>query len=159
MSSQKQKQTPQLVKDYYPNGKVKSEGYYTTDRQLNGEFVSYYPNGNLSEKGYYKDGVPNGNITVYYENGKVMCESYAKNGNLSGNVRCHYPNGHLKFESYTENGFTPETRAKYYHENGKIAIDSIYSQGKIISANCYDEKGNLLTSPQDIMRLLSSMDL
>lgn len=154
-----EKSTSQLVKMYYPDGNIKSERYYNADGQLNGEFKSYYPNGNLFERGYYKNGLQDGIITVYYENGKILCSSHAKNGHLSGNVKCYYPNGKLKSESYTENGFTPKTSAKYYYENGKIAIDGIFSQGEIISVNYYDEKGDLLTSPQDIMRLLLDMDL
>lgn len=61
-----------LIKKYYPNGKIKSYGYYTKDTVPVDTIYSLYENGNFASKEVYDSfGHPRGQSIFFHKNGKV----------------------------------------------------------------------------------------
>ena len=65
----------QDFKDYYANGKVRSEGSYERGYE-NGLWKYYYEDGTLQEETNYFIGKLNGSVRRYHPNGKLMNEGY-----------------------------------------------------------------------------------
>lgn len=122
-----------IVKDYYPNGNLKSEFQYKDGINLDGYYKTYDPNGNLeSEK--YKDG--NNWIYKEYRDNKLLIEEkenrkldqfeiikYDKNGNIT--------------ENEIKNGFSLESRTKYYPDSSAKEYKLIFKDGKVVSLTEY----------------------
>ncbi len=71
-----------LVKDYYLNGSIQMEGYYSNveKEELDGKAVWYYKNGQKSEVRHYKKGVLDGTSAYYNKGGFLRAEGILKNG-------------------------------------------------------------------------------
>ncbi|MDO8580301.1 MAG: hypothetical protein Q7S13_02355, partial [Candidatus Omnitrophota bacterium] len=59
-----------VYKEYYDNGKIKSEGFYQDGRR-EGTFKGYHENGSLNFESEYKDSWPAGEMRTYHENGNL----------------------------------------------------------------------------------------
>jgi antitoxin component YwqK of YwqJK toxin-antitoxin module len=57
-------------KEFYPNGKVMSEGPYMMNRK-SGKFKEYHPNGKLMAEGEYMNNKRNGTWKFYNPDGSV----------------------------------------------------------------------------------------
>ncbi len=70
-----------LRKEYYPNGKLKSEINY---RQAirDGMCRLYYENGQMQAEGSYRDGLQEGTWRKYDKNGVLKAEETYKHGEL-----------------------------------------------------------------------------
>ena len=70
-----------LRKEYYPDGKLKSEINY---RQAvrDGMYRLYYDNGKLQASGNYRDGLKEGTWQMYNENGMLTAEETYMQGKL-----------------------------------------------------------------------------
>jgi antitoxin component YwqK of YwqJK toxin-antitoxin module len=65
-------------KEYYPDGKLKGVGMYTTDTRI-GLWKFYYNTGQLEQIGVYKNGEPDSTWTWYHTNGQLLrTENYYK---------------------------------------------------------------------------------
>ena len=70
-----------IVKDYYPNGALKSKIEFKKGLG-NGIYETYYENGNIFEKTIMKDGKPDGKYEVYGSDGKLEESVFYKNGEV-----------------------------------------------------------------------------
>ena len=61
-----------VIKQYYPNGTLRSVLTYNNKNQLNGPYKYYWPNGKLKEKGRNKNGYPVGPIKRYSADGVLL---------------------------------------------------------------------------------------
>ena len=59
----------------------------------------------------------------------------------------YYPNGKLKSEMRYKNGKL-EGMTKGYYDSGKLKAEAIFKDDKLVSAVCYDEKGNKIECPK-----------
>lgn len=78
-------------KDFYSNGKLKSEGeYISIDKEFdnnsvfNGECISYYESGNIKEIRNLTNGILNGEYTSYYDSGLVELHTFFDYGKRYG---------------------------------------------------------------------------
>ncbi len=84
------------VREYYENGKLKSEVGYKNGR-FNGPTKEYYANGKLKLEGFSKDGEPEGLIKTYYESGRIETEVVYKDGEpVAGTFKEYDEKGNLK---------------------------------------------------------------
>ncbi len=129
------------------------------------EIKTYYYDGSL-EKIYYvnKDNELEGLFKSFFEDGKTMYENTFINGKRSGVCREWDYGAQIKKEFTYKNGVKHGLQ-RWFHPNGKIWIEEIYKDGKILERkNCnkngatteteiykngelelYDENGNLKT--------------
>lgn len=92
-----------IVKEYYDNGKLRSETEYK-DGKENGVRKYYYESGNLKSETEYKDGKRNVGEKWYYENGNLKAETNYKDGKRNGVEKWYYENGKLEHEYHYING-------------------------------------------------------
>ena len=70
-----------IVKDYYPNGALKSKIEFKKGLG-NGIYETYYENGNIFEKTIMKDGKPDGKYEVYGPDRKLEESVFYKDGEI-----------------------------------------------------------------------------
>ncbi|MCX5903605.1 MAG: hypothetical protein NTV89_09085 [Proteobacteria bacterium] len=70
-----------LRKEYYPDGKLKSEINYRQAAR-DGMYRLYYENGQLQAAGNYRDGLQEGPWKMYDENGTLQSEETYMQGKL-----------------------------------------------------------------------------
>ena len=68
-----------IIKSYYENGNLESEGNFK-DGKLNGLSKLFYENGNLKSEANFKDDKLEGLLKLYYENGYLIAQYYYKDG-------------------------------------------------------------------------------
>lgn len=91
-----------ILKNYYPNGKLKSAITFS-DSVRDGEAKFYYENGNLKEERTYVNGKIDGTVKLYYGNGKTAEIFTITNGKRDGQVSLFDTNGvYLKDVDFTE---------------------------------------------------------
>ena len=130
------KKSTGIIKEYYNNGKVKSEISYTND-MLDGIRNEYYETGKYTVQISYKMGVLDGVLKEYYRTGKLRYEIPFKNNILNGIFKAYYQTGKLKYETPYVNGqkngigkvYNPSGKAKkvFFKDgtfNGSIVIKS-----------------------------------
>jgi antitoxin component YwqK of YwqJK toxin-antitoxin module len=69
----------ELRREYYENGKLKSEIHYKNNEK-NGSYKFYYDNERVKVKGNYKNGKLEGKVKEYDENGKLKEEVIYQGG-------------------------------------------------------------------------------
>ena len=73
-------------KEYFANGKLKSEGEYI-DGKRTGAWIYYYENGKIEQQGkFIAGGQPVGDWSWYYENGKILREEKFRSGKPDGTM-------------------------------------------------------------------------
>ena len=83
-----------LLKEYYKNGKLKSEDLYRKNGLL--YYKNYYENGNLKEEGSYNNNdCCQGYMKQYYENGNLKEEGNYDDGQMNGEFKFYNNNGEL----------------------------------------------------------------
>ncbi|MGP8215648.1 MAG: toxin-antitoxin system YwqK family antitoxin [Bacteroidia bacterium] len=129
-----------IVREYYKNGKMKSETPYK-DGKINGTIKGYYDTGILEYEKKINNDKKNGIQKMYYESGKLHFEYPYSNDTLVDTVKEYYENGRLKNTSPMEDG-QQNGVAKSYYEDGKLKSEVNYSDGSPGSIRNYDENGN-----------------
>lgn len=115
---------------YQPEQKAE-EGKYI-DSKKNGLWIEYYCNGNLKGKIQYANGRPDGYCIIYHENGKIQEEGQwsSKLNRWVGKYKLYYDNGQVQHEfNFNQNG-KREGPAKYFYENGQLAIEGNFQNGQ-----------------------------
>lgn len=132
-----------LIREYYPNKKIKSEGIYLEDDSTkNGWYKQYYENGNKEFEGNYVKGKKNGSFINYSEDGFLESKAEYKNGLSDGKVLWYYKNGEVKSESLWRNDEEYGER-KFYYFDGKIEKYTVIDfSGKVHYLIKWDSLGN-----------------
>ena len=112
------------VVSYWPDGKVKSELFYT-DGKLDGLCKWYYSNGNPSMEATYSNNVLNGPSTRWYENGNLEEKSYYIDNKYDGVVEEYNVFGTLVKMSTYKNGVLNGLFYQWY-DNGKAFVEGEY---------------------------------
>ncbi|MCB0478686.1 MAG: toxin-antitoxin system YwqK family antitoxin [Crocinitomicaceae bacterium] len=157
-------QTPQLRKNYWETGEVKSEGmsvcgnkigkwtYYhingtkkstyalNEDGEIEGAYEQFHPNGQLYIRGQYKDGKKEGEWKVYNPDGSDGGFLNYKRDEQYGKYLLKYPNGQTKeIGEYSFSGRI-EGIQKGFYEDGKPQFE--YDEDQRIRKEWYTN-GNL----------------
>ncbi len=104
-----------IQKEYYPNGKLKSEiNYYSGVRE--GEAKFYYENGNLKEERFYLNGKAEGLVRYYNENGKLIEMATLENGKRQGPTSIFDSTGVFVMDIYYEDGKKVVETSHYYDQ-------------------------------------------
>lgn len=125
------------------------------------ERIEYYPNGKLRSKGYYRGGMKDGEYSLYYKNGKLEALITYRNDTLEGPSKIFYPNGKLKEETYFSNG-KPEGWSYEYWENGEkkqaLHFARIAGGGRTNQFIVFNNVGHIITDSSHYMSISSSRD-
>jgi hypothetical protein len=82
-----------IKKEFYSNGKLKTEATYINDSVLDGLYKMYFINGNVESESTYKHGKKEGVTKDYYPSGKLMSTTEFHDGKAEGNGIWYYENG------------------------------------------------------------------
>jgi hypothetical protein len=80
-------------KEFYSNGKIKTEATYVTDSIIDGSYKMYFINGNVESESTYKNGKKEGVTKDYYPSGKLKSSTEFHDGKADGNAIWYYENG------------------------------------------------------------------
>ena len=142
-----------IKKLYYINGQLDTTKKIEVKTKLKED---YYPNGNLKSKGYFNDSLPVGMHKEYSADGtifkailynnkgiKIGEGSLNKKGQKSGKWILFYKNGRKKAEGfYKKNKRTKQWT--FYYPDGKIEQKGFYKKNKVVKKWIhYSEKGNI----------------
>lgn len=142
----RQKSGGSVVKrEFYPDGKLRTEQEFVNDTIAEGYFRKYYPNGKTEIELNFRNNVEDGKEISYYENGTIQSIVNYTEGIKTGPAEWRYENGAL------------ETKVRYF--KGKVTGEAYdyYRNGKLRRYFCldfdehvrfeikYDEGGNVLS--------------
>ena len=133
-----------IIREFYPNKKIKSEGIYIQDSIRNGWYKEYFENGNLKAEDNYLNGLREGMGIDYYENNIAKSKVNFKNGKADGISLYYYPDGKIKSEGYWVNG-KEFGHSIFYFKNGQLdeyGLIDFEGHGRYIRK--YDESGNII---------------
>ena len=112
----------------YETGKLKTEGSYNNNGELEGEWKFYDSDGNLKKIVNYTNGAMNGKYELYYSNGQVSQKGNNKNGNVDGKVDYYYSTGAKNAIINFVNDKKEGDEEVYFH-NGKLHWKGLYKNG------------------------------
>ena len=132
-----------LWKEFYRNGKIKSEITYLNNVP-SGTARLYYENGNPSEQGTWNSFGWVGEYKSFYPDGQLARElNYGENTLRSGIQRYYSESGRLMMSGYWENGAAEGLVAEYY-DSGKPRRETQWIGGRLHgSGREYYETGSL----------------
>ena len=116
-------------RQYWNNGKVKSETTYKNNLQ-SGSAKIYYKNGSISEEGTWIGGKWDGSYKLYYENGNLSYEWNYVNGKREGQQKYYFENGKVLYDGSWKGG-NESGVLKEYNEDGQLLAEKNYNDGKI----------------------------
>jgi len=117
------------VCDYYPNGQIQMEAYYSIfdknikeELQCNyrtntkqGNYKEWYKNGQPAYNANYKKGLRDGVAVLWYKNGIKASEKYWRSGQLNGICKYWNEKGDLEYKLTFKNGINQFPNKKSYH--------------------------------------------
>jgi len=123
------------------NSSLSSEAGYHFGR-LHGKEKLFYDNGKLLSISNYEYGIKEGLSTTFDENGiKIMDVNY-HNGTMNGNANDWSKSGKkVGVVTYIEG--KPDGITETWFDNGNRKFKSIYSKGKLISKEEWNEDGSI----------------
>ena len=132
-----------IKKEYFPNGKVKSETTYK-DGKPNGPSTTYFENGKKDSEIAYENGVPVGRGIFYFADGNLREEVAYLDGLNDVRIRDYYLNKNLYLASHKQNGRWVEATQEYA-PNGLPLKEVFFDEnGGIKEEKVYDSDGNPL---------------
>ena len=117
----------EVKKDYYENGKLKSELRYENG-MLNGRCIWYLVNGKPQIEVTYRNDTMNGLLRRWHENGNLMEESWYKDGVQDSVYREYSLKGILVAEGYYVDGELNGDFHRWY-ENGQVFQEGRFADG------------------------------
>ncbi len=121
-----------------------------TDKDKNGTFKAYYDTGQLEAEGQLSAGVINGRIVSYFKNKSTLepLRVYRDITYLQHEDIYSYKEYYESGELYSEQSFMkniPHGLIRFYHKNGKIAMESFFDNGNMIgSFKEFNENGTII---------------
>ena len=117
------------VKDYFENGQIQMEAFYSSfDKRIKegyqcnyrsntkeGLCKGWYKNGQIEFSGHYQNGLRNGLSTSWFKNGQKEAEENWLNGQLHGNVKYWTEKGDLQFDLTFNHGLNQKPKDAHYH--------------------------------------------
>ncbi len=139
----------------YPDGGGLLFKIYFKDKSLtinDGPRIIYHPHNIKSEELIFRDNVAEGTYQSWYENANLKDSGNYTRGRKNGPWKSWYDSGSPESAgSYNNN--QPDGEWDWYYENGKPSTKEIYSKGKIIKLECYNENGEFTGEDCGIARL------
>lgn len=129
-----------LWKNFFPNGKMKSEIAYVNSRP-SGTYKTYFENGQVEEEGSWENNRNTGGFKRYHENGQTAQQFvFNESGKRDGKQVYYYENGQVMIEADIAAG--KEKFVKEYYEDGSIKAEKSFVDGELDVANTkvYEEK-------------------
>jgi len=122
-------QEPEVKREYWDNGKVKSEFRYKngkknsvfTERSITKKSKYQYLWGDVGEDGFY---------TEWYETGGKSVEQHHKDGKLDGVHISWYESGEKNYEEHWKYGKKNGVHTSWFKNGGK-RIEEHYKEGKL----------------------------
>jgi len=124
-------QETEVKKEYWDNGKLKSEKRYK-DEIPEGLWTEWYENGRKSFEKHFKDGNLDGLRTNWTKSGKKRYEARYKNGKKHGRRTIWWSDGMKHSETHYKNGKENGIRTEW-DVNGKITFQGNFVDGNEIS--------------------------
>lgn len=131
-----------LWREYYDNGKLKTEGKYTADLK-EGLHKEWQEDGVLLLEGFYAKGKANGLMKWYGESGHL-----AATGNMIDDIRdgkwkiCDIEDTGFCIAAYFEDGKREGIwKINHEHANDKLWKEQNWKDDKLVAEKCWDESG------------------
>lgn len=124
-----------VCKEYYTDGKLKSEGEYVKDLE-EGLHKWYFKSGDLDQTVVYKEGMANGKVKHYYDGGKMKMDADYKDGTPHGKVLLFFENGKKKKETNYVAG-KEEGKDFLWSKKGLLLEERTYKNGEEIEYKNY----------------------
>jgi antitoxin component YwqK of YwqJK toxin-antitoxin module len=132
------------VKEYWPNGNLKSEIRYDKDGKQDGVAKFFYENGAVKEESNWEHDLQQGTSRLLYENGAAMEETNWKAGKLDGPATFFYENGKTKATRTYKDGMD-EGLFKEFRSDGTVSQEINFKNGKQDGLyKSYDEFGIII---------------
>lgn len=132
------------ARDFYKNGNLQMSGTYLNKKSTkrHGFFTYYFSNGQIEYSGEYRNSKRFGEWNWWSKEGMLTkLYMYNEKGDLDGVCKWWYEDGVLDSEiSYKEG--VQEGESRFYFKNGQISSSEVYSDGKIISVEMWNEDGS-----------------
>jgi antitoxin component YwqK of YwqJK toxin-antitoxin module len=129
---------------YHPNKFVMSRGSYVNGKK-EGTWLEYGEEGRLRDSTTYVAGRKKGIGLHWYADGALSDSTNFDGAGNGAEVRW-YPEGTLWSAGYVVSDTSKRGRWNYYHPNGKVMATEDYTDGKLLSCNCFDETGKAFDS-------------
>ncbi|MBX2981346.1 MAG: toxin-antitoxin system YwqK family antitoxin [Flavobacteriales bacterium] len=113
----------------YEAGEPIEEGRYYDNRRT-GKWKRYWPNGKLKSEINYVKGMPRGEYVLYYPNGKPEEKGTWDLDRNTGEFKRWHANGNVAQDFIFDSYGTRDGQQKYYHENGRLAVDVNIVKGR-----------------------------
>ena len=113
-----------VQKDYWENGKLKSELRYENDK-LNGESVWYTEQGQVMTRAFYKNDTLEGRYQRFRKNGALELDCWYKHGLRDSICRSYSVKGNLASEDHYASGKLNGESKKWY-DNGQVFQEGQY---------------------------------
>ena len=117
----------EYIKEFYPTGTLKSEGWIMGDDKIR-YWKYYYPNGTLMKKGHYKHNIKVGYWYFYSTNGLLEKEGHFIHGNMGLWWLFYDGQGNIDHKCQLTNGVKDGYCLRY--ENEKLISAEKYKNGK-----------------------------
>lgn len=126
---------------FHANGNLEANGRFVNNKE-EGLYIRYHRNGMMMDSAFYHEGKPVGSRIRWHDNG-VMADSTAP-VNDSVRITFHwYEEGEFSHAGRILNG-KPEGKWRFFHRNGQVAADVVFSKGKRLEELYFEEDGTPL---------------
>jgi TonB family protein len=137
---------------YYVNGRPSMIGRMIHGKQ-EGICMSFYSNGMMSDSALFHDGLVVDKRFKWHRNGYIS-DSFSRVDDKTEVQVGWYDDGTPSYAGYLVNG-KQNGKWKYFHHNGQLSSVEVYANGRLISAEYSDEKGQPLTDTSNANRKVS----
>jgi len=127
---------------FFPDGKVKSYSQKVMNR-LEGLYLAFHYNGMIADSAMYHNGRFVGNKYSWHENGVISDSISHLNDSVDVAVNW-FETGAPASAGYFLHG-KQHGKWQYFHRSGKVAARESYENGKLVSAEYFNEDGSVQT--------------
>jgi len=121
-----------VKREYFTNGKIRSEFIMSDDTGQNGLLKRYGPEGELTSTVPIRNGVKDGIEKLYDKEGRVVKTTPYVSGRKDGNEKGYFPDGTVWFSLPYKKGVL-NGEAFIYRRDGSILRRGIYRNGKLVN--------------------------
>ena len=129
----------EVKKEYWDNGKLKSESHYK-DGNLDGRKTDWYEDGKVKSVGYYDNDKLEAK-REFWDNSELKSEYSFKDEKLDGVKREFWDNGELKSVSNYKDGKLNGKKTEWY-EDGEVKSVNYYYNSKLLEIKKRDHLDN-----------------